>query len=212
MKQPPPGNEVTVYTVGHSNHPAEKLLELLKCSNIEMVVDVRSSPYSRYATHFNKEILEGLLRAQGTKYDFYGDVIGGKPEEREFYDEEGYVLYDRLSQSPGFRHGIRELIKEIQRYRVAILCSEEDPTNCHRRMLIGRVLHGEGVKVLHIRGDGRIQTEEQVAQEEEFQRTKGQASLFDMQESKEWKSTQSVLQKNPQKSSSSLSGEQESSR
>lgn len=191
-----PVTKLTVFTIGHSNHPVEKLLELLKQNEIEMVVDVRSNPYSRYATHFNKEILERELRAHCTKYNFYGDVLGGKPQEREFYDEESYVLYDRLSQSPGFRHGIRELVKEIQRGRVALLCSEEDPTCCHRRMLIARVLHGEGIKALHIRGDGRIQTEEQVAQEEEFQKTRGQASLFDMQESKEWKSTQSVLQKN----------------
>lgn len=198
-----PVTNLTVFTIGHSNHPMEKFLGLLKENNIEMVVDVRSSPYSRYAIQFNKEALEGLLRARGTKYDFYGDVLGGKPEEREFYDSEGYVLYDRLSQSPKFRHGIRELLKDIERCRVALLCSEEDPSSCHRRMLIARVLFGEDVQALHIRGNGRIQTEEQVAQEEEFQRTKGQTSLFDMQESKEWKSTQSVLQKNLHGSSQS---------
>ncbi len=203
--------ELTIFTIGHSNHLLEKLLELLKQHQIEVVVDVRSSPYSQYASHFNKEAFQRSLRAQAIDYLFLGDIIGGRPEGQEFYDEKGYVLYDRLAQSPKFQQRITRLLEVIQSYRAVLFCSEEDPTNCHRRLLIGRVLCERGVRVLHIRGDERIQSEAEIAKEEEFRKTMGQMSLFDEEETEEWKSTQSVSPKKVQEHSSRVSKEPGSS-
>jgi len=193
---------MTIWTIGHSNHPLETFLDLLAKHRIEVLVDVRSSPYSRYASHFNKATIEGALIESGIKYLFLGDCLGGRAEGGQFYDEQGYVLYDRLADSPTFRRGIDRLVDGIARFRVAVMCGEEDPTECHRRLLIGRVLGDRGVEVIHVRGDGRLQSETQLAEEEEFRKTGGQLTLFDVEEPGQWKSTQSVLPKSPPESSS----------
>ena len=91
--------------------------------------------------------------------------------------------------------------------RMALMCGEEDPTNCHRRLLVGRVLRGRGVEVMHIRAAGRVQSEEEVAAEETFRKTKGQLTLFDMEEPDAWKSTRSVLPRKAPPSSSESSSE-----
>jgi uncharacterized protein (DUF488 family) len=191
-----------IFTVGHSNHSPEVLLEILTRHGVEVVVDVRSSPYARYATHFNKEPLENYLRGRGLKYLFLGDILGGRPEGEEFYDSQGCVLYDRLAESAAFSGGIRRLLRGVEVSCIALLCGEEDPSECHRRLLLGRVLMERGVEVFHIRGDGRLQSEIELAEELEFGKTKGQMTLFDMEEDDQWKSTQSVLPKKQPESSS----------
>ena len=193
---------MTVWTIGHSNHPLQTFLDLLEQHRIAVVADVRSSPYSRYASHFNQEVIRGQLQGRAVKYVFLGDQIGGRAEGEQFYDEQGHVLYGRLAESPEFQQGIRRLLDGVGTYRVALMCGEEDPTGCHRRLLIGRVLGQRGVEVMHIRGDGRLQSEEEVAAEEEFRKTGGQMTLFDMEETDAWKSTQSVLPKKAPASSS----------
>jgi len=206
MRDKPPDPQPTIWTVGHSNHPWEVFLDLLRQQRIDVVVDVRSSPYSAYASHFNKEVVQHELRSRQIKYLFLGDRLGGRAENHDFYDEQGHVLYGRVAESPQFQQGIQRLLDGIADYRVALLCGEEDPTECHRRLLIGRVLADRGVSVMHIRGDLRVQSEEDVAAEELFRKTKGQLSLFDMEETDEWKSTQSVLpRKAPTNSSNSSS-------
>jgi len=227
--------ERTVWTIGHSNHPLEEFLGLLEQHRIQLLVDVRSSPYSRYASQFNRDAIQGPLRAQAVEYLFLGDLLGGRAEDGQFYDREGYVLYDRLAQSPEFQQGIQRLLKEFDQpqpptlnpqpstlnsqpstlnsqpstlsRRMALMCGEEDPTNCHRRLLVGRVLRGRGVEVMHIRAAGRVQSEEEVAAEETFRKTKGQLTLFDMEEPDAWKSTRSVLPRKAPPSSSESSSE-----
>lgn len=200
----------TVFTVGHSNHPLETFLALIERHAIDLVVDVRSSPYSGYASEFNRETVAAHLASRRVEYLFLGDALGGRPEGEAFYDEDGYVLYDRLSQSPGFQRGMGRLLERIRDSRAALLCGEEDPTQCHRRRLVGRVLGQRGVNVLHIRGDGRLQSEEEVANEERFRKTKGQMTLFDLEEAEPWRSTRSVSRKNRQPNSSRSSDEPES--
>jgi uncharacterized protein (DUF488 family) len=192
-----------LWTIGHSNHPLEKFLDLLRRHAVELLVDVRSQPYSGYATQFNREALQAALCDAGVKYLFLGDLIGGRAEGAEFYDSEGRVLYDRLAAAPEFQRGVERLLREMKTARTAVLCGEEDPTNCHRRLLIGRVLSTRGVAVRHIRGDGRVETEDEVAAEELFRKTKGQRMLFETEDPDEWKSAQSVLPRKARKNSSS---------
>jgi uncharacterized protein (DUF488 family) len=192
----------TIWTVGHSNHPLDAFLDLLVQQQINVLVDVRSSPYSRYASQFNREPLHAALTGRAVQYLFLGDLLGGRVEDQQFYDAEGRVLYGELAQSPGFRQGIQRLLAMAGKGRAAILCGEEDPTDCHRRLLVGRVLRHWGANVLHIRGDGRLQTEAEIAAEETFRKTKGQLSLFDTEEPDQWKSTQSVSPRRAPPSSS----------
>ena len=205
MHHSAPNDEAAVWTIGHSNHTIEIFLDLLVTQRIDVLVDVRSSPYSRYASHFNKEAIQAPLEDRGIQYLFLGDCLGGRAEGDRFYDEQGHVLYGRVAESPQFQQGITRLLGGIAKYRVALMCGEEDPAVCHRRLLIGRVLGQRGVGVVHVRGDGRLQSEEELAAEEHFKKTKGQLSLFDMEEADEWKSTQSVLPKNQPPTSSDYS-------
>jgi len=193
-----------IFTIGHSNHSLEMFIGLLKSHKIDVLVDVRSKPSSRFSPQFNKEGLEKAVKASGIKYLFMGKELGGRPQGSEFYDNYGFVLYSRIAETPLFLEGIDRLIKGIRTYRVAVMCSEENPANCHRRLLIGRVIAERGVGVRHIRGDGRIQDEDSLAREE--YQSKGeqtQLSLFESNEEvPEWKSTQSVLPRKKLDSSS----------
>jgi uncharacterized protein (DUF488 family) len=190
-----------IYTIGHSSHPADHFSELLQQHQIEVLVDTRSSPYSRYSPQFDREPLRELVGAAGVKYLYLGDVIGGRPKDESHYDEHGRARYGAMGKSEEFLEGIARLEKGAAEFRVALLCSEEDPAHCHRRLLIGRVLVERGAELLHIRGDGRLEDEAAIAAASGKLLSETQPALFaDMDEDK-WRSTASVLPKNRPNSS-----------
>jgi len=179
-----------VLTIGHSNHQVEHFLDLLKSHSVEVVADTRSYPYSEYATQFDQKPLKMALEADGIGYVFLGRELGGRPNGDEFYDDQGHVLYDRVAETELFQEGVSRLEKGIREYKVAMLCAEENPAACHRRRLIGRVLLNRGIQVDHIRGDGRIQTETEVAAE--TNPNKDQLALFEKVEAEPWKSIPAI--------------------
>lgn len=143
-------------TIGHSNHQPDFFLELLDGGEVQVVVDVRSVPYSRYVSRFNKREMETLLKLSGRKYLFMGDQIGGKPEDASLRDSRGRVDYARLARTERFRQGLDRLEKGLAAgWRIALLCAEEDPLRCHRHWLIAKELElVRHVKVWHLRADG----------------------------------------------------------
>lgn len=183
-----------IYTIGHSNHPLEVFLGLLRDNAIDVLIDTRSSPYSRFSPQFNREALKAAICAEGMKYGFYGRELGGRPDDEDFYDEEGHVLYSAVAKSFLFNDGLERLTRGIQNHRIALLCSEEDPSVCHRRLLVSRVLFEQGIAAYHIRGSGEVQSEADIRQEEDRERNR-QPALFDDEETPAWKSIQSVLPK-----------------
>ncbi len=185
-----------VLSIGHSSHSLEEFLALLKKYEINLLVDTRSQPYSKFAPHFKADCIQEALVKAGIRYIFLGKELGGRPEEQEFYDSEGHVLYWKLANSSRLREGIRRLEEESKVRRVAIMCSEEDPTCCHRRLLVGRVLNSLGIELNHIRGNGQLQTEDDLVPKET------QNALFDQPQKAVWRSIQSVLQKGQRQSSS----------
>ena len=183
----------TFYTLGHSNHALETFLDLLHRHQIEVVIDTRSSPFSRYAPHFNRDALKAALQDAGLKYGFYGRELGGRPENQDFYDAEGRADYAQLAASELFQTGLARLVTGAAKYRTALLCSEENPSICHRRLLIARVLFESGHSITHIRGDGRLEAERDLREREAYNR---QQALFDDIESTEaapWKSLKPIL-------------------
>jgi uncharacterized protein (DUF488 family) len=148
-----------LYTIGHSSHPLSHFLNLLQQHQIEILVDVRSYPNTKHVPHFNADVLRKSLAERGMRYVYLGSELGGRPNGREFYDENGYVRYDRLSEAPFFLAGIRALRTLIETHQVAIMCTEEDPNRCHRRLLISRVLARDGLGIEHIRGGGDLEAE-----------------------------------------------------
>lgn len=177
-----------LFTVGHSNHTEEKFLGLLREHDIDVLVDVRSQPLSRYKPQFNSNNLEMMLTAVGVRYVFMSDQLGGRPDGEEFCDGEEYVLYHRVAEAPFFLEGIERLeeVNLCQR-RVAIMCSEEDPAVCHRHLLVARVMADHGVHVQHIRGDGKVQSEYEIRPQQR------QGMLFAEMEQDSWRSLRSVL-------------------
>jgi len=181
-------DRLKVFTIGHSNHEVDHFLELLRRNGIQVLADVRSSPYSRYAVQYNHETIERLIERENIEYQYLGSALGGKPANPEFYDDDGRVLYGQIAESEWFQEGISFLVRLIRNYTVALMCSEENPEGCHRRLLIGRVLTERDIEVVHIRGDGSIRTEKELREAETMEKDKGQISLFASEEPKEWKS------------------------
>ncbi|MGA7339758.1 MAG: DUF488 domain-containing protein [Terracidiphilus sp.] len=192
----------TVYTIGHSAHSVEELIGLLIGRAIDVVVDTRSAPYSRFAPQFDREVLRQSLVESGIKYLFLGGELGGRPKNPAYYDDHGRVLYGRMKTDEDFAAGIERLERGIAAFRVALLCGEEDPAHCHRRLLVGRVLVERGHEILHIRADGRLQTDAEVAAESGKPLVNGQPALFAELDEDQWRSTASVLPKRTQASSS----------
>jgi uncharacterized protein (DUF488 family) len=183
-----------VFTVGHSNHSAERFMRLLRGCKIELLVDIRSRPYSRHAPQFNASGIETTLSGEGIRYLFLGGELGGRPEDGKFYDTEGRVDYTLVEGSRLFLNGIKRLEQEIKTRTVALLCSEEDPTRCHRRLLVGRALEERGITLLHIRGEGSVETEDEM--------DGGQPVLFPEREASPRKSIRSALLRRRRPSSS----------
>jgi uncharacterized protein (DUF488 family) len=179
----------TIFTVGHSNHTIGRFIELLKATDIGVVVDTRSHPFSAFADHFSHDLLRTALAANGIKYVFMGRELGGRPDGEEYYDDRGFVLYWKIAQSDLFQNGLSRILAGIDGNRIALMCAEEDPGDCHRRLLVTRVLRERDVQVQHIRGDGRLQSEDELRSDE----NKQQLSLFQPAQESEWKSTRRPL-------------------
>lgn len=195
------GKAPGVFSIGHSNVSLDAILGLLEAQSIDVVADVRSSPFSRYVPHFDAQPLREALISRAMKYVPLGDELGGRPPEVDFYDERGHVLYDRMARSERFQAGIDRVLRGATTYRLALLCSEEDPSACHRHLLIGRVLRERGTDVMHIRGDGRIEADSEVASRDTP--TPLQTTLFGgVPEERPWTSTRSVLRRRAPSSSS----------
>jgi uncharacterized protein (DUF488 family) len=149
----------TIYTIGHSTHPIERFVVLLKSASITAISDVRSRPYSRMNPQFNREPLKTALRANGIKYVFLGKELGARSDDQSCY-RHGQVQYDLLARTELFRQGIERLKEGARSFRIALMCAEKEPLDCHRTILVARKLAEHGIKVKHILADGRIEDHE----------------------------------------------------
>ena len=147
-----------VYTVGHSNHAPEVFASLLVRHGVDEVFDVRSAPYSRYTPHFNFENLQRTLGDLGMAYTYLGGELGGRPSDRSCYDAEGRVRYDRVAETDLFDDGLRRVIHAADERSIALLCTEKEPLECHRALLVARALADRGVAVEHILADGNSES------------------------------------------------------
>jgi len=152
--------ETVVYTIGHSNHPIEKFIDLLRPHGITAIADVRSAPYSRYHPQFNRESLEALLKKAGIAYVFLGEELGARPKDPACYDN-GRVDFGHLAAREQFNRGIERVLKGSEKYRLALMCAEKEPLDCHRTILVCRNLAQRGVCIKHILADGAIEDHRQ---------------------------------------------------
>ena len=147
-----------ILSIGHSNHDLQHLIGLLKDAGITAVADVRSQPHSKRHPDFNKSELRAGLELQDIAYAFLGDQLGGRPHGEEMYDADGRVNYERVRQTAVFKLGLDRLCSATEDYTIAMLCSEEDPLDCHRGLMVAPALIERGIHPVHVRGDGRLET------------------------------------------------------
>lgn len=144
-----------LFTIGHSNHTWDRFLELLRWHRIDALGDVRSRPYSTRLPQFNRELIERGLRVAAIRYVFLGDELGARRSERECYVD-GVARYDLIIRSPAFQAGLARVKTGIQRFRLALMCAEKDPLECHRAILVCRHLR-DGAQIRHILADGNLE-------------------------------------------------------
>lgn len=146
----------TVLTIGHSNHPTETFVTLLERHRVTAVADVRSAPYSRFNPHFNRDALAVALKARRIEYVYLGRELGGRPDDPACY-EGGRIRYDRVARTDCFRDGLERVLRGMAKHRIALMCSEKEPLDCHRMLLVARALDDRGVDVAHVHANGELE-------------------------------------------------------
>ena len=154
-----PVNPPPVFTIGHSNHPLDVFLTLLAQHRIDTLADVRSAPYSRFNPHFNRKALAAALEARGVRYAWFGTELGGRPDDPACF-ENGRVSYERTARTSRFRDGLGRLIDATDGHRVAIMCAEKEPLDCHRTLLVGHALDRREIRICHILASGNLEAHE----------------------------------------------------
>ncbi len=146
----------SVYSIGHSNHTIARFVALLRGQEVSAVADVRSVPYSRRLPHFGKAELQQSLKTAGIAYVFLGDQLGARPKDPACYHD-GQVDYDLIAATAAFRAGLTRVEQGAERYRLALLCAEREPLDCHRTILVSRHLQDRGAEIRHILADGTLE-------------------------------------------------------
>ncbi len=146
-----------VLSIGHSNHSIPAFIALLQRHAVTALVDVRSTPFSRFQPQFNRSELTETLKRTGIKYVFLGKELGARSNDPACY-EGGRVRYALLARTEIFRDGLVRVMKGAAQYRIALMCAEKEPLECHRTLLVSRALVDAGVSVSHIHVDGTLES------------------------------------------------------
>lgn len=152
----------SIITLGYGNRSLDELIALLRGESVQYLIDVRTSPHSRFKPEFSAAPLDASLKAVGIRYVFMGDSLGGRPPDPTCY-QDGHVVYEIVQKQTFFAVGIERLVKAVQQdLKVCLLCSEGRPTDCHRSKLIGVALGAIGIQVVHIGASGEYLTQAEV--------------------------------------------------
>lgn len=147
--------ERVIYTIGHSTHPLEEFTDLLRQHKIDTLIDVRTTPASNYNPQFKKEVLQSALSRLNIKYLHFGDEFGARQNDRSVLDDEGVVNFELVQKTYNFQMGMERVDIGVSRgYRIALMCAEADPLECHRFSMISRPISQIGINVIHILKNG----------------------------------------------------------
>jgi uncharacterized protein (DUF488 family) len=158
-----------IKTIGHSNHPIERFVDLLKRGDVRLLVDVRSMPYSRRFPQFGRERLAKTLDEAGIDYVWEGEALGGMPGQGGGYNE--------LAGRPAFKLALDRVIERGRNTTLCLMCAEKEPLHCHRTVLVSRRLVERGEAIAHLLADGT--TKPHVDVEEALLAKQSGADLFD---------------------------------
>lgn len=164
--------ESTIYSIGHGNKTLEEFVRELKSQGIEYLFDVRSLPMSKFNPHFNGAVLDYELPKDNITYTFLGDYLGGLPKDKSCYTD-GKVDYKKIREKSFFKEGIQLLVDaNKEKMKIALMCSESKPQECHRSKLIGQELLQYNISIKHIIRE-RLKEQDKVIAE----LTKGQGAV-----------------------------------
>lgn len=149
-----------IFTIGHSNHPLARLLELLAAWEIALVVDVRSFPGSRRWPWFGREALGDALAKAGIAYLWMKELGGRRRVPKGdpgggAWTSPGFRAYASYAAGEEFAHGLERLIEEAALRRTAVMCAEGLWCRCHRRIIADHLL-ARGLLVRHIMPAGGV--------------------------------------------------------
>ena len=146
-----------IFAIGHSNYPYEKFLNMIKKYNINCIVDIRKTPYSRYNIQYNREYLSKKLKEDGYLYIHMGKEFGVKRDTIDSYNDEGYSDFEKVVKEEVFLSGVNRIKKGLEMgYKIVLLGAMQEPIRCHRAILVGRFLNENGIKVNYILNDGTL--------------------------------------------------------
>jgi len=145
-----------ILTIGHSSHTIEAFIELLKMHGVTALADVRSHPVSKHFPQFSKVALVESLRSAGIAYVFLGKELGARSLNPACY-KNNKVQYELLARETLFQEGLQRVLQGADKFRIAMMCAEKDPLDCHRAILISRQLYSTGTAVSHILADGALE-------------------------------------------------------
>jgi uncharacterized protein (DUF488 family) len=145
-----------LFSIGHSNLSAERFLAMLQSAGVNVVADVRSTPYSRFCPWFSQNPLAAALGAAGINYAAMGDALGGRPRDDTLYRDD-VADYEVMATVPDYIIGLERLIEAAAHARLCLMCAEREPLDCHRCLLVARSLAERGVAVGHILHDGSVE-------------------------------------------------------
>ena len=146
-----------IFTIGHSSHDLKTFIGLLHLNGISSIADVRSLPYSKYTPQYNRETLMEELARNKITYDFWGHHLGARPDDEEVYTA-GRLDFAKVAQRDYFKEGLRLVCEAAKTKRLALMCSEKDPTQCHRMILVTRNLRAPDLRLSHILDSGEVET------------------------------------------------------
>ncbi|GAB6167870.1 DUF488 domain-containing protein [Clostridium carnis] len=152
-----------IFTIGHSNYKVEKLVDMLRFYNINCVVDIRGTPYSKYNIQFDKETIKYTLTKEGFIYIYMAKELAAKRENKVSYNSEGYSDFEKVIYEEDFIKGMERLKVGCGKgYKIALLGAMQDPIRCHRSILVGRALRNNGFNVKHILDDYSVISQETI--------------------------------------------------
>ncbi len=150
-----------IFTIGHSIYEIEDFIKLLQKNYINTIVDVRSTPYSKFASQYNRESLKQHLKEHNICYIFMGDMLGARYEDKDLLFDDGKVDFKKVQQTKKFQDGIVRLKKGIvDGYNISLMCSEKEAFDCHRFGLVSEYLVKNSINVSHIYPDKVVPQEE----------------------------------------------------
>lgn len=174
-----------LYTIGHSLHSIDQFSKLLNNHNINCVIDVRSTPYSKYSPQFNTNELKKYLSINNKYYIFMGEEFGARRSESSLYDIDGMLDFEKVIKSALFQAGVQRVKNGLNKgYNIAFMCTEKDPLDCHRSILVGRAFHDEEFEVFNIHEDGSVENQKDLEERllDLYFPDRNQTSIFDILE------------------------------